>query len=675
MHRDLKPANLFLARKPNGRSSLKVLDFGIAKLTGGDDDVALTNTKGHVGSPLYMSPEQLQAPKSVDHRTDVWALGTVLYELVSGQAPFIAGAVALVYAKILATEAPPLREFLPDAPPELEAVLARCLQKRPEDRYATVADLAVALAPFAPKSALPCVTAAVRTLRGSSLDRGDLPILPNESVPPPPALAVTAVAQAGSDAVTVADVGPTVPAVSPLARALRTIEIDNTLPATATSEVVSSPRRSVTPLVMGAGLVVALGLGGALFWNHSGRPSAEIVAASTSSASVAAVAPEVPPAAPRSEAPRLEVVPVPAELPATIPSASPRAGSERGARPGELWTGNFGAPEGAEAEGRPRVRSVPGASKVAFMSFARVVRRLHRGALAAAFFLAIHPAAALAQEAEANVLFDQGRALMGEKRFEEAAQKFEFSQALDPAVGTLLNMAECYVALGRTASAWSAFRDAAGLAAANKQPERERYAEKRAKELEADLSTLVLVVPEAARVEGLIVTRDARGIGEAVWGTPVPVDPGPMRLDATAPGREPWTVEVSVGKKRDRVEIVLPVLAATPAKPAPEPVAEPASPSPAVAAAPPAPGARALPPGEPEKRAHRSPPSRIMKRVEPRRTSSAARASCSLESVSFSSSTRATSSTKRTVPTTAASTASVTSRFTTKGARSRARAT
>jgi serine/threonine-protein kinase len=276
-----------------------------------------------------MSPEQLQAPKSVDHRTDVWALGTVLYELVSGQAPFIAGAVALVYAKILATEAPPLREFLPDAPPELEAVLARCLQKRPEDRYATVAELAVALAPFAPKSALPCVTAAVRTLRGSSLDRGDLPILPNESVPPPPLLAATVVAQAGSDAVTVADVGPTVPAVSPSPRALRTIEIDNTLPATATSGVVPPPkRRSFAPLVVGAGLVVALGLGGALFWNHAVGPSValsdpEIVAASTSSASPLAVTPEVPSAAPRSEAPRLEVVPVPAELPATIPSASP----------------------------------------------------------------------------------------------------------------------------------------------------------------------------------------------------------------------------------------------------------------------------------------------------------------------------------------------------------------
>jgi serine/threonine-protein kinase len=201
---------------------------------------------------------------------------------------------------------------------------------------------------------------------------------------------------------------------------------------------------------------------------------------------------------------------------------------------------------------------------------------------------ALRPGAAPAQEAEANVLFDQGRALMGEKRFAEAAQKFEHSHSLDPAVGTLLNLAECYVALGRTASAWSAFRDAGGLAAANKQGERERYAAKRAKELEPDLSMLVLVVPEEARVEGLIVTRDANLIPEALWGSPIPVDPGEIRLDATAPGREPWKAERKVGAKRDRVEVVVPVLALTPAEPAPEPVAPP-PPAPPPAAASPAP--------------------------------------------------------------------------------------
>ncbi len=222
------------------------------------------------------------------------------------------------------------------------------------------------------------------------------------------------------------------------------------------------------------------------------------------------------------------------------------------------------------------------------MPSSRAVRSLRRKALLASLIFALRPCAAVAQEAEANVLFDQGRALMGQKRFDEAAQKFEHSHALDPAVGTLLNLAECYVALGRTASAWSAFRDASGLAAASKQGDRERYAAKRAKELEPDLSTLVLVVPEEARVEGLIVTRDANMIPEALWGTPVPVDPGVIRLDATAPGREPWKVERTVAARRDRVEVVVPVLALTPPKPAPEPVAVPAAP-PAPAPAAPAP--------------------------------------------------------------------------------------
>jgi serine/threonine-protein kinase len=330
VHRDLKPANLFLARKPNGRFSLKVLDFGIAKLTGGDEDVALTSTKGQVGSPLYMSPEQLQAPKTVDHRTDVWALGTVLFELVSGQAPFIAGAVALVYAKIIATEAPPLREILPDAPPELEAVLARCLSKRPEDRFATVADLAVALAPFAPKSALPCVAAAVRTLHGSSLDKGDLPPLPNESVPPPAAPATTVRAAVGPDTPTVA-VGPAVRATAPSARALRTIEIENTLPATATSGVVSPPkRRTSVPLLLGGGLALLASMVGALLWKRAPEPTAEVVSAPVAANAVAS-APEATPreSASASAAAKLEVVPIPEELPSATARAEPRPAQAR----------------------------------------------------------------------------------------------------------------------------------------------------------------------------------------------------------------------------------------------------------------------------------------------------------------------------------------------------------
>jgi serine/threonine-protein kinase len=220
----------------------------------------------------------------------------------------------------------------------------------------------------------------------------------------------------------------------------------------------------------------------------------------------------------------------------------------------------------------------------------------------ASLIFALRPSAAFGQEAEANVLFDQGRALMGEKRFAEAAQKFEFSQALDPAVGTLLNLAECYVALGRTASAWAAFRDAAGLSAANKQGERQRYAAKRAKELEPDLSMLVLVVPDEARVEGLMLTRNALSIPETLWGSPIPVDPGEVRIDAVAPGREAWMVERQVGPKRDRVEVVLPVLGTRAAEPAPAPVEATPPPSPPPTAAPaPADAAPPRPPAEPAK--------------------------------------------------------------------------
>src|SRR5207247_1397636 len=88
VHRDLKPSNLFLAKLSNGRTLVKVLDFGIAKEAGAIENKELTSTFSALGSPAYMSPEQLRAAKSVDERTDIWAFGVVLYELLTGRLPF-----------------------------------------------------------------------------------------------------------------------------------------------------------------------------------------------------------------------------------------------------------------------------------------------------------------------------------------------------------------------------------------------------------------------------------------------------------------------------------------------------------------------------------------------------------------------------------------------------------
>ena len=155
VHRDIKPANLFLAKQPNGRAIIKVLDFGISKSTLSTTQANLTQTSTVMGSPLYMSPEQMVSSKSVDVRSDIWALGIVLYEFLTASVPFQSDTLPELIAAVLQREAEPLRTVRPDAPPALEAIVTRCLAKEPGVRYANVAELAAALAPFGPpRSAL-----------------------------------------------------------------------------------------------------------------------------------------------------------------------------------------------------------------------------------------------------------------------------------------------------------------------------------------------------------------------------------------------------------------------------------------------------------------------------------------------------------------------------------------
>jgi serine/threonine-protein kinase len=131
VHRDLKPANLFLVRRADGSPSVKVLDFGISKTTGlgSSSDLGMTKTQAVMGSPLYMSPEQMVSARDVDARTDIWALGTILYELLTGKVPFEANTITQLCAMILQQDAPPLRNCRPDAPEALQDIIARSLQK------------------------------------------------------------------------------------------------------------------------------------------------------------------------------------------------------------------------------------------------------------------------------------------------------------------------------------------------------------------------------------------------------------------------------------------------------------------------------------------------------------------------------------------------------------------
>jgi eukaryotic-like serine/threonine-protein kinase len=183
VHRDLKPANLFLTRGPDGRALVKVLDFGISKLMSTDTS-QLSLTSGVLGSPLYMSPEQLRSAKDIDHRSDVWSLGTILYELVAGFPAFQADGLPQVCARIMMDPPDPISATIAGFPAELESIILGCLQKAPEDRYPTVADLALALLPFARKSARSSAETAIRIVRGSKLAHGALPQA-FDSMPPP----------------------------------------------------------------------------------------------------------------------------------------------------------------------------------------------------------------------------------------------------------------------------------------------------------------------------------------------------------------------------------------------------------------------------------------------------------------------------------------------------------
>ena len=185
VHRDLKPANLFVVQQGGG-DCVKVLDFGVSKMRS-ETGASLGRTAPYqmLGSPFYMAPEQIQSSRDVDQRCDIWALGVTLYELCTGKRPFQGEALPTLMMAVMQREPVPLRELLPDAPPELAEVVARCLQKDPAQRYPNVALLAEALAPLAPERALESIERISRVSRATPMPSAP-PDAP-EVAPKPPA--------------------------------------------------------------------------------------------------------------------------------------------------------------------------------------------------------------------------------------------------------------------------------------------------------------------------------------------------------------------------------------------------------------------------------------------------------------------------------------------------------
>ncbi len=175
VHRDLKPQNLFVTRKANGAPLIKVLDFGVSKWIGAED-MSLTDSSVVVGSPLYMAPEQMRAARNAEPRSDIWALGVILYELLAGKVPFDGATVTELCLKVVTDPPTPLLDVRRDIPEPLASIVARCLEKDPNKRFENVAMLAQALEPFALGMTSRPWRSMVET--GDSLDIGDLPTMP-----------------------------------------------------------------------------------------------------------------------------------------------------------------------------------------------------------------------------------------------------------------------------------------------------------------------------------------------------------------------------------------------------------------------------------------------------------------------------------------------------------------
>lgn len=285
VHRDLKPSNLFLARRPDGSAALKVLDFGIAKAPSDEPALrSLTDTREVFGSPAYMSPEQVRSAKRVDARSDIWSLGVIAYELLSGRMPFDGESSAAIIAAIASDPPVSLDRVRPGLPPELVAVIHRCLEKDPARRFGSAADLAAALQPWVRPSTLVHVRRAQRL----------------SSVAPPAATSSAPGARG-----TVIDVATTVPAAE------------------------ARPAGHATTLwvlAAGAGValaVAALVLRGAVVPDDRGLPRAEVDAAP---ASLPPQQPPVEPAPPptgTSEPPTAPAVPPARKRKPSPPVATP----------------------------------------------------------------------------------------------------------------------------------------------------------------------------------------------------------------------------------------------------------------------------------------------------------------------------------------------------------------
>ncbi len=333
IHRDIKPANLFLAKSRGRPPRLKVLDFGISKVE--HHDRTRTETKEVLGSPWYMAPEHLQSAHSADARSDIWSLGVILYEFVTGEVPFDGESMTEVIVKVLHEDAFAEGADRPTLPPTLLPIIRRCLAKDPADRYDTIDDLAMAL------------RALERSRSFDVRSSGDLRLTPIPTSIKPVVIAEAVVAEDDGEVVDVRELLPTpapfrvvltppsapraVPAVDPLdasppsdATPPASVVVDSrTLVTERPPRPARPPTRDRGPLLMAA-VVIPLGIAFVLL---STRPTRTAPAPESAPTETIAVAPAPsPPAADTNERATATAPPPPSPIP--IEPAGARATPE-----------------------------------------------------------------------------------------------------------------------------------------------------------------------------------------------------------------------------------------------------------------------------------------------------------------------------------------------------------
>ncbi len=153
IHRDLKPANVFLLRQPGRDDFVKILDFGVSKFSVLSEEMSMTRTGAVLGTPYYMSPEQAKGARGTDARSDLYAVGVILYECITGQVPFSAETFNELLFRIVLESPPPAESFVPDLPPEFAALIRKSMAREPADRFQTAEEFKKALADWSAKAA------------------------------------------------------------------------------------------------------------------------------------------------------------------------------------------------------------------------------------------------------------------------------------------------------------------------------------------------------------------------------------------------------------------------------------------------------------------------------------------------------------------------------------------